>query len=267
MQKAISLLCVLCLSVFCLGQNLSDEGRGHFKAAMALFEIASSNDDYKQVAQEFEAVTKSDPEYADTYLNLCKIYGRLGTDGGEVYFKKAQEALENYHRLAPEDVNTYNDEKMVLDALQMKYKNSPTRYVGKWKFKNGALSTWYIDIQYNMGEYSIILNKEYMGNKDYKVIKIDQYTYDIIEEIIDTKNSTYYGNCDSDADPGYPTGGKYYYNYSKCEFYDRITLKNDAPFHTFMYKIHHEFFLNGLKTYSETGTSGMEITEQALVRY
>ena len=50
------------------GQSLSPEGRSHFKAAMALFEIASSIADYEQVTAEFEKVTMTDPDYADTYI-------------------------------------------------------------------------------------------------------------------------------------------------------------------------------------------------------
>lgn len=266
MKRIILLICIIVVPTICLTQELSSKGRAHFKAAMALFEVASSIEDYKQVAQEFEMVTKSDPNYPDTYINLCKIYGRIGTEEGNTYFSKAQEALSKYHTLVPNDMDTYDDEMVILNSLKEKYQRSFARYTGKWKYNSIHSKTWLVDIQYSMGEYSITINEDKYYNS-YKINKIDKYTFEIIYYRKEYKKEKYAGDCDSDADSGYPKHGEYYYDYEESEWYDRITLKNNAP-HYWRYKLHREFFLNGYKTYSETADSNSLGTgESALVRY
>lgn len=135
---------------------LSGEGRGHFKAAMVLFEMASSTSDYEQVAAEFEKVVASDPDYADTYINLCKIYGRIGVQKGDTYFTKAEEYLETYHRLQPDDSEAYQDELIILEALKDKYKKDLfDDFVGIWELFQGDLEIkrvnekWMVDYSRN----------------------------------------------------------------------------------------------------------------------
>lgn len=133
---------------------LSGEGRGHFKAAMVLFEMASSTSDYEQVAAEFEKVVASDPDYADTYINLCKIYGRIGVQKGDTYFTKAEEYLETYHRLQPDDSEVYQDELIILEALKDKYKKDLfDDFVGIWEFFQGDLEIKRVNEKW-MVEYS-----------------------------------------------------------------------------------------------------------------
>lgn len=268
MNKLFLSICMIVVSTICCAQELSSTGRPHFKAAMALFDAASSIEDYKQVAQEFEEVVKSDPNYADTYINLSKIYAHIGSVEGNAYFVKAKDALEKYHRLAPNDVETYEDEKVVLNSFIEKYKRSPARYVGKWKIHSVNSKTWFIDVQYAMGEYSITLNPESNSSRDndkYEIKRIDHQTFEIIHTYMVYHDSRYYGDCDSDADSGYPTRGKYYYTYYESTFVEEIILKNNAPFYRTS-RIHHEYFLDGAKTYSETIRDNL-VTGIYLVRY
>lgn len=122
------------------GQALSEEGRGHYNAALLLFESSSSVNDYLLVAEEFEAVLKTDPDYPNTYINLCKMYYRIGAEKGEPYFSKAETALSNYKRLAPGDTAGYTEETIALQAMRRKYDSNyqsivKKKFVGTWRDK------------------------------------------------------------------------------------------------------------------------------------
>ena len=152
-------------------QELSSFGRAHFKAAMALFEIASSVSDYEAVAKEFELVTESDSTYADTYINLCKIYGRIGVEKGEIYFSKATNALTKYHNLKPNDEVTYSDEMIVLNALKNKRASEMyKRFVGAYTW-NGGLTISYRNGQY----YASLINNGNNPNSTEFVTKIERH--------------------------------------------------------------------------------------------
>ena len=130
----VAFFCVA-FSLTSMAQNLSTEGKGHFIAAQRLFEMATSVDDYKLVAEEFESVTKSDPSFAKTYINLGLVYSRIGAEQGEPYFSKAEAALETYRKMAPEDTEGYTEEAISLKAMRRKYED------GQIKSKTGD---WYI---------------------------------------------------------------------------------------------------------------------------
>ena len=122
------------------GQALSEEGRGHYNAALLLFESSSSVNDYLLVAEEFETVLKTDPDYPNTYINLCKMYYRIGAEKGEPYFSKAETALSNYKRLAPGDTAGYTEETIALQAMRRKYDSNyqsivKKKFVGTWRDK------------------------------------------------------------------------------------------------------------------------------------
>ena len=135
----VALYC-LSFSLTSRAQDLSAEGKGHFIAAQRLFEIATSVDDYKLIAEEFESVAKSDPSFANTYINLCVVYSRIGAGQGEPYFSKAEAALETYKKLAPEDTAGYTEEKIALQAMRRKYDSNyqsivKKKFVGTWRDK------------------------------------------------------------------------------------------------------------------------------------
>ena len=132
----ISALCLLCCCDL-YAQELSDAGRGHWKAAQYLEELASSLDDWDLVAAELEKVTESDPDFPDTYLKLCKIYRQLALERGNKYLDKARSAMERYHAAKPDDITTYNDEMILLEALEGKIKlNIIDSYVGTWDWSD-----------------------------------------------------------------------------------------------------------------------------------
>lgn len=133
MKRILLALSIVAISAMCFAYELSSNGRSHYKAAMSLMEMASSVEDYKQVAQELETVKKSDPNHPDTYIQLCKIYGRIGAEEGDSYFTKAQQALDKYCTLMPNDTETYNDAKVLLDALKKKYHNTANNMAGAWR--------------------------------------------------------------------------------------------------------------------------------------
>ena len=91
----------------------------------------------------------TDPDYADTYINLCKIYGRIGAEKGDEYFKKAEKSIEKYRQLRPEDYDGYQDEKTILEAMKEKYKIFKDNEIyGTWSFAemkdtNGSLAVWF----------------------------------------------------------------------------------------------------------------------------
>lgn len=129
--SALFLLC--CCDLY--AQELSDAGRGHWKAAQYLEELASSLDDWDLVAAELEKVTESDPDFPDTYLKLCKIYRQLALERGNKYLDKARSAMERYLAAKPDDITTYDDEMILLEALQGKIKlNILDSYMGTWDF-------------------------------------------------------------------------------------------------------------------------------------
>ena len=158
------LSCVLALSL--QGQALSESGRGHFYAGLSLFEMARSIEDYEGVAKEFETVTKTDPNFADSYINLCKIYGRLGVEKGGDYFTKARQALEVFHKLKPDDPG-YSDELILLNALTNKRKERVKQlFLGKWE-------GWFCDMTItSSGEKYHCDLKQRNRKKDYYVVSI-----------------------------------------------------------------------------------------------
>lgn len=119
-------------------KTLSANGQRHYKAAMTLFDMASNAEDYKTVAGEFEQVIATDPNYADTYFNLGKIYTKLGKEFGEPYFKKAKEAFVKYKSLRPEESSVIDDELYaveLVDKSSVKYRTEKNleSLIGTWK--------------------------------------------------------------------------------------------------------------------------------------
>lgn len=121
-----------------MSQTLSVEGKGHYNAALLLFETSSSVNDYLLVAEEFEAVVKTDPQYKDVYINLCKIYSRIGAEKGEPYFSKAKSALSMYKTLAPNDIESFTEEQIALNAMRRKFENNvKSKKMGDWYLLEG----------------------------------------------------------------------------------------------------------------------------------
>ena len=141
MKKLILIVCAAIASMTLFAQantELSDAGKRHYKAAMTLLELASTIEEYKTIANEFEWVAERDPNYADTYFELGKIYTKLGKEYGEPYFQKAKDAFKKYKDLRPDEANTVDDEIYAIDLVdktsaKARLEKKKAAYVGLWK--------------------------------------------------------------------------------------------------------------------------------------
>ena len=255
MFKTYHLLIVSFLSscILCAGQELSNVGKAHWITANALSEMASSAEDYIQIAEEYEKVISSDPAYPETYVKLCQVYCKIGSTLGNEYFDKADDALAKYREQTPQDEQTYLNAKVMLDALREKYNRGPNRFCGKWKTKHS--DSWFLDIQYKSGKYTISCNTD--GRYQIEEAEPDEFILDITWRL-DKRNelrergwNNYVDDRDSDADEGYPTYGQYEYNESLAIGYYRISLEGDTPV-MILFKSHDKYYLDGSITYSKT---------------
>ena len=163
--KILLISCLLSLCAFAQVNNeLSDAGKRHYKAAMTLFDMASTIEDYKSVANEFELVAVSDPNYADTYFNLGKIYTKLGKEYGAPYFQKARDAFNKYKELRPDEANTADDEIYAIDLVEKtsvtsraekkkelfvgRYKNTDMIEVCAWDENTNESLKWKYSLHY-----------------------------------------------------------------------------------------------------------------------
>ncbi len=266
MKRLTILLSLVAISAICWAATLSSEGRTHFEAAKRLFEIAETPSAYKEVVRHLELVTKTDPNYAETYLYLCRVYGKASLQEGESYVSKARQALDTYKRLAPEDKDTYNIENEVLSSLasmptEKSYTQTHLPLEGKWGYSFNR-QQWLIDVGNENGKYTVKVNPSYGAS----VRKIDDYTFEETTSKTVNEGQTYYDDCDYKAERGYPTSGTYYYDSYRSTFYSRITLNGSVP-NVWLYKIRTEYFLKGKKTYSELKDSPTNISNGDLVRF
>lgn len=270
MFKTYYLLIVSFLSscILCAGQELSNVGKAHWITANALSEMASSAEDYIQIAEEYEKIISSDPAYPETYVKLCQVNCKIGSTLGNEYFDKADNALAKYRELSTHDEQTYLNAKVMLDALREKYNRGPNRFCGKWK-RNDNSKDWFIDIQYKSGSYTIICNED-----RYQIEEAEPDTFILMttrrtdhRDELNTRGWNYYvDDRDSDADEGYPTQGQYKYDMVISKDYYKISLEGDVPILT-LFKMHHTHYLNGIITYCETKTNEWWFPEGDMVKY
>lgn len=174
-MKWKTLFASLLLSICVLAQEsklLSADGQKHYKAAMTLFDMASNIDDYKAVAKEFEQVLSCDPNYADTYFNLGKIYTKLGKEYGEPYFQKAKDVFATYKKLRPEEASSIDDELYAISLIEKtstKYRAEKNKalYVGTWKGQD--YTDYILKITETDGSLKIFLSS-WDGATNYKTI-------------------------------------------------------------------------------------------------
>lgn len=270
MFKTYHLLIVSFLSscILCAGQELSNVGKAHWITANALSEMASSAEDYIQIAEEYEKVISSDPAYPETYVKLCQVYCKIGSTLGNEYFDKADNALAKYRELTTHDEQTYLNAKVMLDALREKYNRGPNRFCGKWSRKYDS-QNWFLDIQYKSGRYTIICNEARYQIEEAEpdiFILIITDRYDRRDELNARGLKCFIDDRNSDADEGYPTHGQYEYNECTSEYYYKISLEGIVPVLN-VFKICHKYYMNGSNTYSETLTNKWWFPEGDMVKY
>ncbi len=233
--------------------SLSDQGYGHWVTATRLSETATDLDDYLLIANEYERIIESDPAFADTYLKLVQLYEKIGMEKGLSFLERAEQVLDQYASIKPDDGRSIATERAYINALRDKYNNGPTRFVGKWGFTN--TSEWDIEIAYEGGEYSLHLSKSVTS-----ITKESDISF-VIESLPSTTDHTaelrrkgwtrYVDDRDENADPGFPTSGRYYYNKDRLVAYYRIKLEGDAPVWETI-KLHKWYYLDGDLTYAQT---------------
>lgn len=252
--------------------KLSKVGLAHLKAAEALLGIATSVDDFEQVAYEYDLVTHSDPEYAPVYLELGKLYTKIGNEKGAKAFDKAEDYYIRCKTLCPDSTDVIDIKLAVLDALRRKYENGPNKFNGIW----GIWSTYtgkftsIVEISANNNGHSFSITDDYRQNIVEKKDNPNgiEYTYKIIfdkqPELRKKGWTHYYDDRDNYADPGYPTTGTYNYDKEIVHYTESITIeKNDVVLKYL--KIHTDYYLNGQKTYADTETNWL--TPEVLDKY
>ena len=113
--------------------NLSREGAAHLRAADTLKSMMVNADDKLQVAEEYEKVIKSDPNYAKAYIEAARIYSALTPELGTSAYNKAKQLYKTYVSINPSASSEIDADLIVLEAMLKKFSNSPVRIDGIWQ--------------------------------------------------------------------------------------------------------------------------------------
>ena len=256
---------ILLLSKTVSGQcdsKLSKEGFAHWKAAEALLNIATSTDDFEQVAYEYELVTHTDPEYASVYMELGRLYTKIGNEKGSEIFNKAEDNYLICKALCPNNADVVDVELAVLNALRRKYESGPNRFNGIWGRRNDVTKfTPLVEITYNNGysfklidefHQNIIERKDNSSGVEYTFEKV----FDKQPELRQKGFTHYYDDRDGNADSEYPTTGRYNYDKEIVQYTEAIIIEGNDVIWKHL-KIHTDYYLNGQKTYAETESNWM----------
>ena len=100
---------------------------------------------------------------------------------------------------------------------------NPKQYVGKWIFpyrKESNPDKWTVDIELDGDQFVFWFNGE-----NYRLYRQENdNNWLFTEDSYSGMGTIYEGDCNSDADPGFPTSGVYYYNREYTTWYYRLTL-------------------------------------------
>lgn len=279
-MKAFSLLLsAILVAMSSFGQtNLSKSGAAHLRAAEVLSATAQTSDDRVQIAKEYEHVIETDPSYANAYLEAAKIYTILTPELGESTYNKAKNLLNQYLNLEPSQSDTVDTELIVLDAMLQKYKNKPEKVDGLWGYYvngrfNSVLEVYNSGYSYNvklvdpscfLGVHHTLRDAKVTVNGCNCNIIIEKY-WDDRPNLREKGLKSYYGERSNNADPGYPAHGRYYYNGHLQISYYTVDLTN-TPLVLNCDKIQWIYYLDGLRTYSSTGTDFDNAFDMSLKR-
>lgn len=246
-------------------QSLSSQGKAHLRAAETLAQSASTGEDYIQVAEEYEKILNTDPSFNDAYIEAAHAYALATPSLGKTAYDKGVSILNRLKSKTSSYESEIYSEMTVLDAMMKKHNNGPSRIYGTWgQYGNGEfypfvkitgsggtpdvefLGYWMAGSQGSIKDVRINV----AGNTCY--LEFDKYWDD--RPSLRKKGWTHYvEDCDSNADPGYPTTGQYRYDESYNTHYYKIDLA-EYPLEAKCYKIHSNYYLKGSHTYSETDT-------------
>ncbi len=120
------LLLIIVLNYSLMGQELSSEGRMHWKAAELLYKTINNESDYIGVIKELKSVARSDPDFADTYFNLGEIYAKRND------FRYASVFFNRFKELVPDEADAI-DKLLYKERIRF-YRNPVVeKLVGTWK--------------------------------------------------------------------------------------------------------------------------------------
>lgn len=252
-------------------KNLSREGTAHLRAAETLKTMATSTDDKAQVAEEYVKVTKSDPDYADAYLEAARIYSALTPELGKSAYQKAKSLFEQYADLRPKQASEIDADLIVLEAMLRKHANGPTRLDGIWSewWRGYSKYVDMLEVSNNGSKVRLINPDAMFTTSGYGSIRdidvnVNGSECSIIVKVFHDERprlrkkgwSHYYDDCDSNADPGFPRSGRYNYNESLTTWYYSIDLSH-TPLEMICEKIHTDYYMDGSHTYSKTDRKDM----------
>ena len=247
-------------------QSLSSQGKAHLRAAETLAQSASTGEDYIQVAEEYEKILNTDPSYNNAYLEAAHAYALATPSLGKSSYDKGVSILNRLKSKTSSYESEIYSEMIVLDAMLKKYNNGPSRIYGTWgEYGYNGQFFPFVKISGSGGTPNVEFLGYWMageaGNiKDVRInisgnicyLEFDKY-WDNRPSLREKGWTHYYDDCDSNADPGYPTTGTYKYDESYSTWYYKIDLA-EYPLEAKCLKIHHDYYHIGCHTYSETKT-------------
>ena len=244
-------------------QSLSSQGKAHLRAAETLAQSASTGEDYIQVAEEYEKILNTDPSYNNAYLEAAHAYALATSSLGKSAYDKGVNILNRLKSKTSSYESEIYSEMTVLDAMLKKHNNGPSRIYGTWgQYSNGEFYP-FVKITGSGGTPNVEFLGYWMAGevgyiKDVRINISGNICYLEIDKYWDNrpglrkKGWTHYvDDCDSNADPGYPTTGTYKYDETYSTWYYKIDLA-EYPLEAKCLKIHEDFYFKGSHTYSGT---------------
>lgn len=244
-------------------QSLSSQGKAHLRAAETLAQSASTGEDYIQVAEEYEKILNTDPSYNNAYLEAAHAYALATSSLGKSAYDKGVNILNRLKSKTSSYESEIYSEMTVLDAMLKKHNNGPSRIYGTWgQYSNGEFYP-FVKITGSGGTPNVEFLGYWMAGevgyiKDVRINISGNICYLEIDKYWDNrpglrkKGWTHYvDDCDSNADPGYPTTGTYKYDETYSTWYYKIDLA-EYPLEAKCLKIHQNFYCKGSHTYSGT---------------
>ena len=268
-MKKLRFLIIL-ISIFgalnSFSQSLSSQGKAHLRAAETLAQSASTGEDYIQVAEEYDKILNTDPSYNNAYLEAAHAYALATPSLGKAAYDKGVNLLNRLKRKDSSFESEIYSEMTVLDAMLKKHNNGPSRIYGTWgEYGHNGQFYPFVKITGSGGTPNVEFLGYWMAGevgyiKDVRINISGNICYLEFDKYWDNRPSLrkkgwthYVDDCDSNADPGYPTTGTYKYDESYSTWYYKIDLA-EYPLEAKCLKIHENFYCKGSHTYSKTDT-------------
>ena len=245
-------------------QSLSSQGKAHLRAAETLAQSASTGEDYIQVAEEYEKILNTDPSYNNAYLEAAHAYALATPSLGKAAYDKGVNLLNRLKRKDSSFESEIYSEMTVLDAMLKKHNNGPSRIYGTWgEYGYNGQFYPFVKITGSGGTPNVEFLGYWMAGevgyiKDVRINISGNICYLEFDKYWDNRPSLrkkgwthYVDDCDSNADPGYPTTGTYKYDETYSTWCYKIDLA-EYPLEAKCLKIHEDFYFKGSHTYSGT---------------